>query len=80
MSLVSLGACMFTLCSVFAFESGPMGWDASRVSAAIPSGVGFLGAGISPSPYISICLSICLSVSASASVSVSPLPRVHTRF
>jgi len=26
--------------------SGPMNWDASRVSAAIPSGVGFLGAGL----------------------------------
>ena len=46
MSLVSLGSALFTLCSMFAFVSGPMDWDASRVSAAIPSGVGFLGAGI----------------------------------
>ena len=46
MSLVSLGACLFTLTSMFSFMSGPMSWDASRVSAAIPSGVGFLGAGL----------------------------------
>mmetsp|Transcript_3163 Transcript_3163/g.6384 ORF Transcript_3163/g.6384 Transcript_3163/m.6384 type:complete len:374 (+) Transcript_3163:119-1240(+) len=46
MSLVSLGACLFTLTSMFSFMSGPMNWDASRVSAAIPSGVGFLGAGL----------------------------------
>ena len=46
MSLVSLGACLFTLTSMFSFLSGPMSWDASRVAAAIPSGVGFLGAGL----------------------------------
>jgi len=46
MALVSLGACLFTLTSMFAFISGPNNWDASRVSAAIPSGVGFLGAGL----------------------------------
>jgi putative Mg2+ transporter-C (MgtC) family protein len=46
MSLVSLGSCLFTITSSFAFLNGPMGWDASRVSAAIPSGVGFLGAGL----------------------------------
>jgi len=46
MALVSLGSCIFTICSAFAFESGPMAWDASRVAAAIPSGVGFLGAGL----------------------------------
>lgn len=46
MSLVSLGACLFSICSAFAFIEGPMGWDGSRVAAAIPSGVGFLGAGI----------------------------------
>ncbi|KNC83045.1 hypothetical protein SARC_04692 [Sphaeroforma arctica JP610] len=46
MSLTSLGSCCFTLCSMFAFTTGPMAWDASRVSAAIPSGVGFLGAGL----------------------------------
>ena len=46
MSLVALGSCLFTICSAFAFLDGPMAWDASRVSAAIPSGVGFLGAGL----------------------------------
>jgi uncharacterized membrane protein YhiD involved in acid resistance len=46
MSLVSLGSCLFTICSTYAFLDGPMAWDASRVSAAIPSGVGFLGAGL----------------------------------
>lgn len=46
MSLVSLGSCLFSICGTFAFIDGPMGWDASRISAAIPSGVGFLGAGI----------------------------------
>ena len=46
MALVSLGASLFTICSTFAFESGPNEWYASRISAAIPSGVGFLGAGL----------------------------------
>jgi len=44
MAMVSLGACVFTIGSIFAFLDGTMGWDSSRVSAAIPSGVGFLGA------------------------------------
>ena len=44
MALVCLGSCVFTIASIFAFIGGPMAWDASRVSAAIPSGVGFLGA------------------------------------
>lgn len=43
MSLVSLGSCIFTLGSLYAFEGGTQKWDASRVSAALPSGVGFLG-------------------------------------
>lgn len=38
MSLVSLGSCLFSICSAYAFIQGPMNWDASRVSAAIPSG------------------------------------------
>jgi uncharacterized membrane protein YhiD involved in acid resistance len=46
MALVSLGSCLFSICSAFAFLRGPMGWDASRVSAAIPSGVGFLGSAL----------------------------------
>mmetsp|Transcript_7903 Transcript_7903/g.17798 ORF Transcript_7903/g.17798 Transcript_7903/m.17798 type:complete len:257 (-) Transcript_7903:403-1173(-) len=45
-SLVSLAACLFTLNSTFVFMDGPMHWDPARVSAAIPSGVGFLGAGL----------------------------------
>eukprot|EP00549_Striatella_unipunctata_P025345 CAMPEP_0118709738 /NCGR_PEP_ID=MMETSP0800-20121206/22867_1 /TAXON_ID=210618 ORGANISM="Striatella unipunctata, Strain CCMP2910" /NCGR_SAMPLE_ID=MMETSP0800 /ASSEMBLY_ACC=CAM_ASM_000638 /LENGTH=176 /DNA_ID=CAMNT_0006613591 /DNA_START=308 /DNA_END=834 /DNA_ORIENTATION=- len=46
MSLVTLGACFFTMCGQMGFRSSTMGWDAARVSAAIPSGVGFLGAGL----------------------------------
>jgi uncharacterized membrane protein YhiD involved in acid resistance len=46
MALVSLGSCLFTICSAYAFMDGSMAWDASRVAAAIPSGVGFLGAGL----------------------------------
>eukprot|EP00978_Attheya_sp_CCMP212_P024917 scaffold79109_cov47-Attheya_sp.AAC.2 len=46
MALVSLGSCLFAICSAFAFLDGPMSWDSSRVAAAIPSGVGFLGAGL----------------------------------
>jgi putative Mg2+ transporter-C (MgtC) family protein len=46
MGLVSLGSCFFTISSQIAFKSSTMGWDASRVTAAIPSGVGFLGAGL----------------------------------
>ena len=45
-ALIAVGACLFTLTSVFAFVDGPMAWDASRVAAAIPSGVGFLGAAL----------------------------------
>jgi len=46
MSVTSLGSCAFTIASMYAFRGGPMAWDASRVSAAIPSGVGFLGSGL----------------------------------
>lgn len=46
MSLVSMGACLFTITSIYGFMDGPQTWDASRVTAAIPSGVGFLGAGL----------------------------------
>ena len=46
MSLASLGGCLFTICGTFGFMNGPNKWDASRISAALPSGVGFLGAGI----------------------------------
>lgn len=43
MSLVSLGSSLFTITSTFAFLTGQNEWDSSRISAAIPSGVGFLG-------------------------------------
>uniref|UniRef100_A0A7S3EEB2 MgtC/SapB/SrpB/YhiD N-terminal domain-containing protein n=1 Tax=Rhodosorus marinus TaxID=101924 RepID=A0A7S3EEB2_9RHOD len=43
MSLVSLGACCFTISSMFCFESSSSSFDTARVSAAIVSGVGFLG-------------------------------------
>lgn len=33
MSLVALGSCLFSICSAFAFLSGPMNWDASRIAA-----------------------------------------------
>lgn len=46
MSLVSLGSCFFTLSSISAFKSSSMHWDSSRVSAAIPKGVGFLAASL----------------------------------
>lgn len=46
LSIVSIGACIFTLNSMFAFTRSSMAWDSSRVTAAIPSGVGFLGAGL----------------------------------
>eukprot|EP00804_Cyclotella_cryptica_P028976 CCRYP_012392-RB/>CCRYP_012392-RB protein AED:0.50 eAED:0.37 QI:0/0/0/1/0.75/0.8/5/0/260 len=46
MALVALGSCFFTISSQLAFRDSPMTWDSSRVAAAIPSGVGFLGAGL----------------------------------
>uniref|UniRef100_A0A061REW7 MgtC/SapB/SrpB/YhiD N-terminal domain-containing protein n=1 Tax=Tetraselmis sp. GSL018 TaxID=582737 RepID=A0A061REW7_9CHLO len=46
MSLTALGACCFTIGGNFTCQFGPMNWDSSRISASIPSGVGFLGAGI----------------------------------
>jgi uncharacterized membrane protein YhiD involved in acid resistance len=46
MTLVSLGAAIFAICSVYGFQGGNMEWDSSRVAAAIPTGVGFLGAGV----------------------------------
>lgn len=45
-SLVALAAALFTINGTFAFAPGPMTWDAARVSAAVPSGVGFLGGGL----------------------------------
>ncbi|CAM9132041.1 unnamed protein product, partial [Ectocarpus fasciculatus] len=73
MSLVAIGACLFTITSMFSFQDGPMTWDASRVAAAIPSGVGFLGAGLiwkSNSKYLH-GLTTAASVWLSASVGVA---------
>lgn len=44
MAIISLGSCSFTIASIFSFISGPQTWDPARVAAAIPSGIGFLGA------------------------------------
>jgi len=41
--LISLGAALFTVASIYGF--GPMA-DASRVAAGVVVGVGFLGAGV----------------------------------
>ncbi|KAL9190710.1 hypothetical protein ACHAXT_000416 [Thalassiosira profunda] len=46
MGLVCLGSCFFSMTGQLAFKSSTMGWDAARVAAAVPSGVGFLGAGL----------------------------------
>lgn len=46
MALVSLGSCLFTIASAYAFEEGSQEWDASRISAALPSGVGFIGGAV----------------------------------
>lgn len=45
MSLVSMGACGFTLVSIYAFEGFGTGWDPARVAAQVATGVGFIGAG-----------------------------------
>lgn len=42
----AIGASCFTICSIFAFESGSMKYDASRSAAAIPTGVTFLSSAI----------------------------------
>ena len=41
-SIVCVGACLFTLMSIFAFE----GSDPARIAAQIIPGIGFLGAGM----------------------------------
>eukprot|EP01062_Namystynia_karyoxenos_P028045 TRINITY_DN21331_c0_g1_i1.p1 TRINITY_DN21331_c0_g1~~TRINITY_DN21331_c0_g1_i1.p1 ORF type:complete len:438 (+),score=116.24 TRINITY_DN21331_c0_g1_i1:76-1314(+) len=46
MVMVSIASALLTIIGVWGFISGPFEWDSSRVSAALPSGVGFLGAGV----------------------------------
>lgn len=41
-TLVCLGACLFALVSIYAFETGA---DRARVAAGVVTGIGFLGAG-----------------------------------
>eukprot|EP01062_Namystynia_karyoxenos_P026277 TRINITY_DN20465_c0_g1_i1.p2 TRINITY_DN20465_c0_g1~~TRINITY_DN20465_c0_g1_i1.p2 ORF type:complete len:317 (+),score=101.55 TRINITY_DN20465_c0_g1_i1:88-951(+) len=46
MMCVGVAAALFAVNSQLAFMLGPMDWDSARVSAALPAGVGFLGAGV----------------------------------
>jgi len=41
--LISVGAALFTLASIFGFGAGA---DSSRVAAGVVAGVGFIGAGV----------------------------------
>ncbi|KAJ8907338.1 hypothetical protein NDN08_007452 [Rhodosorus marinus] len=43
---VAVGACCYTICSTFAFESGSMKYDASRSAAQVPAGITFLASAI----------------------------------
>jgi putative Mg2+ transporter-C (MgtC) family protein len=43
--LVAVGSCLFTLVSVYGFQSFSRASDPSRVAAQIVTGIGFLGAG-----------------------------------
>lgn len=45
LSLVSVGACLFTLVSIFGFTGLGTVQDPARVAAQIVTGVGFIGAG-----------------------------------
>jgi putative Mg2+ transporter-C (MgtC) family protein len=42
--LISMGACLFSLCSI-KFATGP-GMDPARIAANIVTGIGFIGAGV----------------------------------
>ena len=41
-SMISLGACMVTIASMFAYMSGPVTYDSARATAQIAKGVGIL--------------------------------------
>ncbi|OHA00263.1 MAG: hypothetical protein A3G49_02800 [Candidatus Sungbacteria bacterium RIFCSPLOWO2_12_FULL_41_11] len=46
-SLVSLGACLFTIISIYGFrEFAPVGFDPSRIASQVVVGIGFIGAGL----------------------------------
>jgi len=42
MCMVTLGACICTICSMFSELHGPLSFDAARATAQIPKGVGFI--------------------------------------
>mmetsp|Transcript_26074 Transcript_26074/g.83915 ORF Transcript_26074/g.83915 Transcript_26074/m.83915 type:complete len:258 (+) Transcript_26074:164-937(+) len=42
MCMVTLGACICTICSMFSELNGPLSFDAARATAQIPKGVGFI--------------------------------------
>ena len=46
MALIAMGACLFTLISIFGFKAEGVVSDPARVAAQIVTGVGFLGAGV----------------------------------
>eukprot|EP01065_Artemidia_motanka_P003884 TRINITY_DN11862_c0_g1_i1.p1 TRINITY_DN11862_c0_g1~~TRINITY_DN11862_c0_g1_i1.p1 ORF type:complete len:281 (+),score=44.04 TRINITY_DN11862_c0_g1_i1:85-927(+) len=46
MVCIAVAAALFTLNAQLAFRLGPMAWDGARVAAALPAGVGFIGAGM----------------------------------
>ncbi|KAL1522323.1 hypothetical protein AB1Y20_017315 [Prymnesium parvum] len=66
MAMVCLGTCVFTIDSMFAFVDSTMGWDSSRVSAAIPSGNSSLSvpyshnSGLSASPLLGLSVLLWL--------------------
>merc|ERR1712216_285610 len=76
MSIVCVGACLFTIAGTYAFVDGPQEWDMSRISAAIPSGVGFLGGAViwkgtrATGEHMVTGLSTGLSIWGSAAVGV----------
>ena len=47
-ALVSLGSCLFTTVGVYTLAAGT--GDPTRVAAQVASGIGFLGAGVTPLP------------------------------
>lgn len=46
-SLVSLGACLFTIISIYGFDELTLdGFDPSRIASQVVVGIGFIGAGL----------------------------------